>query len=129
MNTQEGTESGGQDLQNGLRHEAREVRNEAQLLEDDAREAERETLAHSNPDEIPPELASLFAVLAAAGTLVRVAKEGLSVANTGSDVNSQLRSAVDGATKIVNQINTFIGRYLSAGSTDTLREKEQKSGK
>lgn len=131
MNALEGTDGNNCEMKSGLEYEANEVREEAQCLEADTRETERETLARAglHLHDVAPEVTGLYEVLNAAGTLISVANERLSAAPSKSALRSQLRDVVESASKIVNDVTERIRLTLTAVHTEPPPEKDKKSTK
>jgi hypothetical protein len=129
MNTLVGTEGDDDTVQNGLKHEAKEVHEEAILLEAETHGAEAEARAHASRSGVAQEMSGLYDVLNAAGTLVAVAKEGLSVAPAKSELRSLLRNVVESAAGTVDDVSDYIRRSLIAGHNETPQDKDSKSSK
>jgi hypothetical protein len=129
MNTLVGAEGDEGTVQDGLKHEAKEIHEEARLLEAETHGAEAEARAQASRPGVAQEMPGLYDVLNAAGTLVAVAKEGLSGAPAKSELRSLLRNVVESATETVNDVSEFIRRSLTAGHSEASPEKDQKSSK
>jgi hypothetical protein len=129
MHTLDGTDGDEDTMQDCLEHEAKEVREEAQLLEASTHEAEQETKAQPRLHDVAQEMAGPYDVLNAAGMLVSIAKECLSRAPAKSELRAQLRDVVESATEIVNEMSEFIRHTLTAGRPEPPPEKDQKSSK
>jgi|WetSurMetagenome_2_1015567.scaffolds.fasta_scaffold683013_1 hypothetical protein len=129
MNPLAGTEGDEDSVQDGIKHEAKEVRAEAQILEAETHGAEEETKAHAGKSDAAVEMSGLYDVLNAAGALVAAAKEALSTAPAKSDLRSLLRNAVENAAGTVDDMSEFIRQSLTAGHSETTPQKDQKSSK
>lgn len=115
----------GNNLQSNLESEANGVREQAEYLEVEARDAEREASARAKMQDIADEMAGLYNLLCAAGLLVAEAKECHAAAPAKSALRTQLRSVVESATEIIETMTESIKQVLIAGQT----EPDPKSGK
>jgi|GEM_PF-1531346 len=120
--------SGGNDLQSDLESEVNGVHEQAESLEAEARDAERDIGTRAKQQDVAEEMAGLYNVLSAAGVLVAEAKECLSTTPPKSALRSQLRNVVESATEIVETMTECIKQTLIAGHPEP-PEKDQKSGK
>lgn len=115
----------GNNLQSDLESEVNGVQEQAEYLEAEARDAEREANTRAKQQDIAEEMAGLYNVLSAAGLLVVEAKECLTAAPAKSALRTQLRSVVESATEIVETMMESIKQVLIAGHA----EPDPKSGK
>jgi hypothetical protein len=129
MNTLAGTEGNEDNVRDGIKHEAKEVCEEAHLLEAETHGGEAEARAHAARPGVAQEMSGLYDVLNAAGTLVAVAKEGLPGAPAKSELRTLLRNVIESAAGTVDDVSDYIRRSLIAGNNETPSEKDQKSSK